>query len=370
MPKNLAELALDNVPFLHNSTKNKNDDAKLNDFSIIEETIEEYISQYFDINAEGVVLVNSRKKSDFEVFLNIDYSSIINFHRINDIRYINKFFENVNALLPIGGYYVGTFESSEQRKFRILNKYPKIYAYPFYFGTFILKRIFPKWPVTKKIYFFMTRGMNRYLPLAEVLGRLISCGFEIIDYTEKSNRTYFISQKIQNPAFDTEASYGPLFGMKRIGKNGKKIKVYKVRTMHPFAEYLQEYIFNKNKLSKNGKFKDDFRITTWGKVFRKWWIDEVPMIFNLLKGDLKLVGVRPLSEHYLSLYPSEIKKLRLNTKPGLLPPYYADLPKSFDEIVKSEEEYLKQYFKNPIKTDLMYLWKIYYNIFFGKARSS
>ena len=94
------------------------------------------------------------------------------------------------------------------------------------------------------------------------------------------------------------------------------------------------------------------------------------MLLNLIKGDIKLVGVRPISLHYLSLYKQDLVELRKKTKPGLLPPYYADMPKTFDEIMNSEEHYLKQYFKQPIKTDILYLWKICYNIFFGKARSS
>lgn len=328
-----------------------------------------YIKEFIDEKSENVVVVNSKERTDFDIFLNIKYNSVINLQRVNDIRYINKYFEKVNSILPQSGLFVGTFESSQQRYNRIMAKYPKIQAYGFYFSTFILKRIFPKWSITKKIYFFLTKGKNRYLSLAEVLGRLFSCGFEIIDHHEMSSNTFFVAKKVKEPSFDKTPSYGPFFKMKRIGKNGKQIKVYKLRTMHPYAEYLQSYIYKNNNLSNGGKFNGDFRITTWGKFFRKYWIDELPMFINFFKGELKLIGVRPLSEHYLSLYSKELRELRLKTKPGLVPPYYADMPNSLDEIMKSEENYLNQYFQKPISTDIKYFWKAFCNILFSRARS-
>ncbi len=125
-----------------------------------------------------------------------------------------------------------------------------------------------------------------------------------------------------------------------------------------------------NKLDERGKLKNDFRITYWGKLFRKIWIDELPMIINFLRGDLKIVGVRPLSRHYFDLYPDDLKQLRIQTKPGLVPPFYYDLPKTFEEIIESERNYLDKYFKNPLKTDLIYFFGSFYNIVFKNARSA
>jgi lipopolysaccharide/colanic/teichoic acid biosynthesis glycosyltransferase len=79
------------------------------------------------------------------------------------------------------------------------------------------------------------------------------------------------------------------------------IYVKKFRTMHPYSEYLQEYVYHTNDLQEGGKFKDDFRVTSWGKVMRAMWIDELPQFSNFFKGELALVGVRALSEHYYSL---------------------------------------------------------------------
>jgi len=88
----------------------------------------------------------------------------------------------------------------------------------------------------------------------------------------------------------------------------------------------------------------------------------------LAKRYLNLVGVRALSEHYFSLYPQDLQVKRINFKPGLIPPYYADLPESFDEIVNSEREYLTQKEIAPILTDLNYFIKAISNILLG-ARS-
>ena len=122
-------------------------------------------------------------------------------------------------------------------------------------------------------------------------------------------------------------------------------------------------------LQEGGKIKDDPRINSVGRLCRKYWLDEIPMLYNLLRGDIKIVGVRPLSAHYLSLYPKAFQDFRNRFQPGLLPPYYADLPKTLDEIIASEERYLKAYEKSGILTDLKYLYKIIYNIVFRGSRS-
>ena len=165
-------------------------------------------------------------------------------------------------------------------------------------------------------------------------------------------------------------TYGPVISLKRVGKHGKIIHVYKLRTMHPFAEYLQDYVYKHNDLEEGGKFKNDFRVSTLGRYMRKLWIDELPMIFNLLKGDLKIVGVRPLSRHYFSLYTKELQERRIKYKPGLVPPFYADMPRTLEEIMQSELRYLEAYEKSPLMTDIRYFFKAFNNIIFKKARSN
>ena len=144
-----------------------------------------------------------------------------------------------------------------------------------------------------------------------------------------------------------------------------------MRTMFSYSEYLQSYIFRQNNLQEGGKFKNDTRINYLGKIMRKYWIDEVPMIINLLRGDMKLVGVRPLSQHYFNLYSPELQRKRIRYKPGLLPPYYADLPSTLEEIETSEMRYLISCEKNGLlKTDFIYFFRILKNIVLRKAHSA
>jgi lipopolysaccharide/colanic/teichoic acid biosynthesis glycosyltransferase len=239
----------------------------------------------------------------------------------------------------------------------------------YYSLDFLIKRAFPKFPLTKKIYFLLTRGENRVLSKAEAFGRLYSCGFEILNERVIDKNLYFIAVKVKEPLFPKNPSYGPLIALERIGKGGKTITVYKMRTMHPFAEYLQTYIYEKAGLQEGGKFKDDFRVTSLGKFMRSFWLDELPMLINLIKGDLKLFGVRPLSRQYFKLYSLELQRLRILTKPGLIPPFYVDCPKTLEEIISSELKYLRTYYKHPFRTDWNYLWKAIYNIIFRRYRS-
>jgi lipopolysaccharide/colanic/teichoic acid biosynthesis glycosyltransferase len=327
-----------------------------------------YIKKHID-RFDHSSFLTAKESSNLD-FLSSGQPYIVNLQRINDVRLLNKFFEKVNEKLEPGGKFISYVETSFERKKRILKKFPKIISYPYYTLDYILKRVFPKWSVTKRIYFALTKGRNRVFSVAETLGRLVSCGFEIIEYQEINNNLFFVTRKVKEPSYDMKPSYGPLIKMRRIGKNGKIIRVYKFRTMHPYAEYLQEYIYKKYNLKQGGKFDNDFRITTAGKLFRKIWLDEVPMIFNLFKGDLKLVGVRPLSLHYFNLYDDELKEKRGKHRPGLVPPYYADMPKTLDEIIESEKKYLDAYEKAPIRTDIKYFFKAFHNILLKRARSA
>jgi len=205
---------------------------------------------------------------------------------------------------------------------------------------------------------------------AELLGRLNFCGFLIVAEKEIDERLFFVAKKVRMPSFDKSPSYGPIVKLNRSGSNGHIIQVYKFRTMHPYSEYLQEYIYENNKLKGGGKFRDDFRVSSWGKFMRKTWLDELPMLYNWVTGELQLVGVRPLSQQYLSLYPEGLKQLRKKVKPGLIPPYYSDMPKTFERICESEIRYIESFLKHPVKTQFMYFWKAIYNITIKGARSN
>jgi lipopolysaccharide/colanic/teichoic acid biosynthesis glycosyltransferase len=339
---------------------------------IIEETNEktyEFISKYF-ASASDTLIVSTSTRFNVANQPKEKYRVIINLTRINDFQYINKFFELVNKKLDPGGIFIDWVETYSMKKKKILSKYMKGVNYLVYYFDFLFHRVFPKLPVTKKIYFFITKGRNRVLSMAESFGRLYSCGFEIVEEQFIDDRLFFVVRKVKEPAFDYHPTYGPIIRLKRIGKNGKIIGVYKLRTMHAYSEYLQGYIHELHSLQEGGKFRNDFRITTLGRIFRKLWIDELPMLINLVKGELKIVGVRPLSQHYFNLYSEELQQKRLKYKPGLIPPFYADLPKTLAEIMESESRYLEAYDKSPVLTDVRYFFKAFYNIIFRHARSN
>lgn len=340
--------------------------------AILEECGEEglgFIIKHNNLIEPKVLTLSTTTRFNIEFQPENYFEKVINLKRTNDIQYINKFFESVNRKIPVGGFYTGCVETKNQRKSRILKKFPPIINWLMYSLDFVIKRVFPKFILTKKIYFILTRGNNRVITRAETLGRLYSCGFEVVDEKDINNLFYFVVRKIGEPEYDMNPSYGPFVKLKRIGKDGKVIKVYKLRTMHPYSEYLQDYIYQLHQLDSGGKFKNDFRISTLGRFFRTFWLDELPMIFNLLKGNLKLVGVRPISRQYFDLYDEELKALRVKSKPGLVPPFYADLPKTLDEIQASELKYLTEYNERPFRTDWKYFWKAFRNIIFKKARS-
>lgn len=329
-----------------------------------------YLVNYAAIDSPNTLIIASTTRFNIDAHIQHQFECILNVKRVNDFRYINKYFESVNAKLPVGGLFIDFLETKNMRKKRILEKFPVGINYLYYSLDFIIKRVFPKFTLTKKLYFILTRGENRVLSKAEAYGRLYSCGFEILDEKLIDKSLYFIAIKVKEPLFPSNPSYGPLIALERIGKGGKPIKVYKMRTMHPFAEYLQDYIYQTAGLQEGGKFRNDFRVTTLGRFMRSLWLDELPMLINLLKGELKLFGVRPLSRQYFKLYTLELQRLRILTKPGLIPPFYVDYPKTLEEIISSELKYLRAYEKKPFRTDWVYLWKALFNIVFKRYRSN
>ncbi len=348
-------------------------DASIRKATILEEISEEaydYIFHYAAIDSPNTLFINTTSRFNIDMQMVSQFEAVVNLKRVNDIRRINKFFESVNSKLPVGGLFIDYAETKDLRKKRILRKFPVPFNYLFYTFDFIIKRVFPKFILTKKIYFILTRGQNRVLTKAETLGRLYSCGFEVLEEKQIKNYLFFIAIKTKNPAFPENPTYGPLVALQRIGKHGKPIKVYKMRTMHPYSEYLQDYIYQRAGLQYGGKFKNDFRVTTIGKIMRKLWLDELPMLLNVLKGELKIVGVRPLSKHYFNLYTKELQQLRIQFKPGLIPPFYVDKPGSLEDIMISEMKYLNAYRKHPVRTDIKYFFIALFNIIFRHYRSN
>ena len=287
---------------------------------------------------------------------------------LNAIRYLNRYLRQANAKLKQGGIFVCSFDTAQKRRAMIFDKYPHFIAQIVYFFDFIWHRVFPKLRLTRRFYYWTMRRIRKVFPRPEVLGRLYYCGFEVVNEAYVHDRYCVFAEKKRAP-YEEHQNYGIIVKLKRVGKDGKLFNVYKFRTMYAYSEFLQTYVYKINDLDKGGKFKDDYRITEWGSLLRKLWLDELPMFLNIIKGQMKLVGVRPLSQQYFGLYSEELQQLRTKTKPGMLPPYYVDMPETLEEMEASEKRYLEAYFKHPFRTDWKYFWKIMGNIFFHGKRS-
>jgi lipopolysaccharide/colanic/teichoic acid biosynthesis glycosyltransferase len=349
-------------------------DSKVNLNELVQQQIGKeafvFLKQYVDFNNGNTFVEATTTRFNIQKIPTGKFQNIVNLSRVNDIRWINKFFETVNSKLNNGGIFIGFVETKKNRKQRVLSKHPFPFNWIRYTGDFILHRALPKMKFSKRIYFYITKGHNRVLTKAETLGRLASCGFEIKDVKEIGRLTYFVTEKIKKPVYDLNPSYGPLFKMRRVGKNGKIIQVYKFRTMHPYAEYLQDYVLRINGYSEIGKPADDFRMTNWGKFMRRYWLDELPQLINVLKGEMNIVGIRPLSKRFLDEYPEDMLKMRFKYKPGCVPPYVALLKQDVEEYIESERIYLTEKEKHPYTTDIKYFFKAIYNIFTNKIRSA
>lgn len=331
----------------------------------------DYLNSFMHVDASNTSVFEANAFLSNGYYAGQGIENIISLDSLNNIPDLNAYIKKVNRVLPADGMFACKVSPGELRKKALRRTYKNGLLFNLvYFSDYVWHRVCPKLRWTQPIYEWFTGNKNRVYALAEALGRVAAGGFEIIDYKQFGTHIYFIAQKTGAPSYKDMNSHGLLFKMRRISKGGDIKVFYKLRTMHLYAEHLQNLVYKKNGLKNGDKFNDDFRITASGKFFRKYWIDEIPMIFNLLKGDLKLVGVRPLSNQKFSLYTKELQEYRIKFKPGLVPPYYADMPESLEEVMDSEYRYLKSYEEKPFRTDFKYFLKALYNILFKKARSN
>jgi lipopolysaccharide/colanic/teichoic acid biosynthesis glycosyltransferase len=180
---------------------------------------------------------------------------------------------------------------------------------------------------------------------------------------------WIIARREAFPIGKKKPSYYLIAPLEKVGLDGKSIHTHKIRTMYPFSEYLQKRIFEEHGLASTGKFKNDFRLTEFGKFLRKYWLDELPQVFDWLRGDVKLVGIRATSRHFLSLYPKKFLELYVQIKPGLIPPIFDESTNGFEQIVEVELKYLQRYWEQPLRTDVRYLIQTFKDISFKGIRS-
>ena len=303
---------------------------------------------------------------------NYQYKTLVDLTLLNDARGINKRFCIVNEKLPDNGHYVCCYRPQEYIKSKMLAKYPKGINYIVYTFWFLWKRVVPRLMLTSRAYYELTKGRKRMLSKTEVLGRLYYCGFEVDEIIPMGHIEYVFAHRHSQPYEQEQLKvYGPLIKLPRICKNKEIVYFYKFRTMHPYSEYIQNYVFDQHGgMNIADKSDNDWRITTWGWFMRRYWLDELPMIINFLKGDVKLVGIRPLSRAMFEQYPKDLQDKRTQCKPGLIPPFYIDHPKTFDELYASENKYLDEYFRHPLWTDCKYFFLTVNSILFKRMHSA
>ena len=299
-----------------------------------------------------------------------EFNYIISLVSLNKINRIQSFFLRINRGPKKNGDFLFAFETIKQRNKR--KKIRNIFIIGFFFRItdYLVKRFLSKFFNYSSLSKSIIKTDYKVYSKAEILGRISYNNFKIIQVIDTDNFTYVhcSKQKILENFKDTKNRI--IFKSPRIGQFGNIIYVYKFRTMYLYSEYIQDYIYKSNGSKDGDKINNDYRVSTIGSFLRKLWIDEIPMLINLLKGELKIFGVRPLTKTKFDLYPKYAQNLRIKYKPGLIPPFYVDLPDDFKSLVHSEVKYLKEYESKPILTDFKYFFKAIYNIIIKGKRSN
>lgn len=169
------------------------------------------------------------------------------------------------------------------------------------------------------------------------------------------------------PAIKLESPGPVFFGQTRVGKNGRKFTFYKFRSMYQDAEERKKELMEANEVKGlMFKMENDPRITKVGRFIRKTSIDELPQFWNVLKGDMSLVGTRPPTVDEFEQYEAK-HKCRLSMTPGLTGLWQisgrSDI-KDFDQVVQLDMQYIDNW---SISKDIEILWRTVAVVLTGKG---
>jgi exopolysaccharide biosynthesis polyprenyl glycosylphosphotransferase len=163
-------------------------------------------------------------------------------------------------------------------------------------------------------------------------------------------------------------SHGPaLFRQTRIGVRGEPFTMYKFRSMHVDAEARLEALreLNENNDGLLFKMRSDPRVTSVGRFLRRYSIDEIPLLINIVKGDMSLVGPRPPLPSEVAQYPDDVRR-RLLVRPGVTGLWQvsgrSDL--TWDESVRLDLRYVENW---SLVYDFEILWKTFYAVLRGSG---
>jgi exopolysaccharide production protein ExoY len=192
----------------------------------------------------------------------------------------------------------------------------------------------------------LSKHFNKTIPICHIITkRIFDIGFSIVALILCLPIFIIIG------LFISLTSSGPIFySSKRIGRGGRLIKCWKFRTMHINADKMLQLLLKNDPLIRKeyetfAKIQKDPRVTQWGSFLRKTSLDELPQFWNVLKGDLSVVGPRPpFAQEVINMYKDKAYKI-LSIRPGLtcLWQISGRSNLSWKERVKLDEEYANNY---------------------------
>lgn len=298
-----------------------------------------------------LIIINDKNQKKIELSSNITkvFSVIIKEYDLSTIDYLSNFI----LRNPVDAIYTNIKDITYLEKLEQLNIpiYITYYSHIFnckYVNDEIFKDVYT-FGGTKKS--FMNVLLKRWL---DIIGSLLGCMITI--------PLFFVLV----PLIQIESKGNAIFKQKRIGINGRVFNFYKFRSMKENAD-KSKYKFMKHNEMDSIMFKveNDPRITKVGKFIRKFSLDEFPQFFQVLKGDMSLVGTRPPTLDEFKQYDFHHKS-RLNCKPGITGLWQTtgrDREKNFEKIVELDNEYIK---KSSFIFDIWIIFKTIFVMFHNK----
>lgn len=154
-----------------------------------------------------------------------------------------------------------------------------------------------------------------------------------------------------------------IYKHKCVGKDKKLFVLYKLKTMKNSLS-----LFNERKRRNDlifGKLKKDPRIIKNRKFLRRYFIDELPQIINIIKGDMTILGLRAVSEEGFEDMPQNLKQKYIKFKPGLIAIHYLYNANNFKDFYKRREKYLDEKISKGIISDIGYMARLIFRFLNG-----
>ncbi len=171
---------------------------------------------------------------------------------LDEIKIINKVLLKCYYSLAFKGRLgirIQTLETKEELTRKRLGSHKFKLIYPF---IYIIFRFLPKLRIIGPVYLWVTGPKTRWISKTEILGRLQYCGFEVVYCSQCEHDLKIIAIKYHMQSLQKNPSYHALIALDRVGYGGRIIKIHKLRTMHPYSEFLQKQIFEENNISAIG----------------------------------------------------------------------------------------------------------------------